>query len=302
MALKLAVHHDDVDKKEFISTLIHDFEFTCTSQWNGKPDVLVYSANRDGIILQKTIKDTGLDSIHNIMPLFSDLVGPVMISGGHTTINMGSLLDVSDNVGRSTFLSLEILKLLRLDFGLKTEFMIQVNDLYMNNSGNAIGSSVQNKFRKKALNPYVLPCQISELIKDYSNIVGEDIQVYYCAEKNMADRFKRHADAKRKKDKNTYLYYSEGKNYNVWSVKINSGDIVPYMKNSKPNCVAANAAMLRSIRYKVSSTKIRNNYRSYIGVFPLCSIDNVLDGYRVAHKVYGLTMPTYYVFVGKGCA
>jgi CRISPR/Cas system CMR-associated protein Cmr5 small subunit len=78
-------------------------------------------------------------------------------------------------------------------------------------------------------------------------------------------------------------------------------EYVPVLVNNKPNCVAANAAMLRLIRYKIDNRKQKENYTSYIGIFPLCCIDNVLNGYRAAVKFYNLKLPTFFIFTGKSC-
>ena len=52
----------------------------------------------------------------------------------------------------------------------------------------------------------------------------------------------------------------------------------------------------------MTSNKIFDNYISHIGVFPLCSLDNVLNGYRAATSFYGnLNLPCLLVFFGKSC-
>ncbi|MCL2469677.1 MAG: hypothetical protein FWF24_05545 [Alphaproteobacteria bacterium] len=73
------------------------------------------------------------------------------------------------------------------------------------------------------------------------------------------------------------------------------------LHNDKPNCAAGNAATLRAIRYEITNNKIRDNFTSHIGLYPLCSRQNVLDGYKVAHAFYGLNLPSYFAFFGRAC-
>lgn len=74
------------------------------------------------------------------------------------------------------------------------------------------------------------------------------------------------------------------------------------IKNNKPTCAAGNAATFRAIRYSVSSNKIFDNYSFHIGVFPFCSLYNVLNWYRAATSFYGnLNLPCLLVFFGKSC-
>ena len=64
------------------------------------------------------------------------------------------------------------------------------------------------------------------------------------------------------------------------------------IKNNKPTCATGNAATFRAIRYLVTSNKIFDNYIYHFGVFPLCSLDNVLNGYGTATSFYGnLNLP-----------
>lgn len=79
------------------------------------------------------------------------------------------------------------------------------------------------------------------------------------------------------------------------------GEPISVLVNDKPNCISANAAMLRSIRYIIDNRRKKDNFTSYVGIFPLCSMDNVLDGYRVAKKFYNLDLHTYYIFTGTSC-
>lgn len=112
--------------------------------------------------------------------------------------------------------------------------------------------------------------------------------------KNMADRFKRHIKSKEKEK----LFFKENN-----SVFMNiDGSSFEVIKNNKPTCAAGNAATFRSIRYKISSNKTFDNYTSHIGVFPLCSMANVINGYKAAASFYsGLNLPCLLIFFGTSC-
>lgn len=290
--------------ENFSQSLVPGFKFSCERQWKGKPEVVVFEAQGPVITKHLSLDVRGgelpeVELIESILPLLAKLPAPVIVSGGHTIINMDNVLDVSDYVVESATFSMKLMELLHSEYKIESDFLVQVNDLFMEDAGNEIGASTPNEYRKRSLNPYIIPTKMEELINRTSKNIGRDFKVLFCGEKNMADRFKRHVDNKRKGGDDRFVY-TENSTERVWSVNVN-GDIIPFMVNEKPNCVAANAAMLRSIRHILDANRVRDNYAAYVGVFPLCSMENVLNGYKVAHNVYGLTIPTYYIFFGSSC-
>lgn len=299
------VEYEDTVQHEITRTVIPGFTFSCERQWKGKSEIIIYHADK-GVVKkltslpqsdQRLFPDSMMDKLS---PLLKALPGPTVVSGGHTVINMSNTLEVSASVLSATAFSMEVVKYLTQSAHIHADFLVQVNDLFMENAGNDIGAATPNKYRKLVLNPYVLPTKMADIVKQAQSSLNRDLKVMFCAEKNMADRFKRHVD-KARKDGSDNIRYSEQAGDRIWSVVVD-GEEIPYMVNDKPNCVAANAAMLRAIRYKIDARKTRDNYQSYVGIFPLCSIDNVLNGYRVAHQIYDLDLPTYYIFSGNGCA
>ena len=112
----------------------------------------------------------------------------------------------------------------------------------------------------------------------------------------MADSFKRHIKNRRQKGDNLF-YKKEGD----WFMRWDGGDF-KIIENDKPNCVAGNAATIRAIRYEVESNKIKDNYNSFVGIFPLCSMTNVLNGVVAANKFYKtIDLVSLLVFFGKAC-
>lgn len=177
---------------------------------------------------------------------------------------------------------------------IQPDFLMEINDFYMEKKdGNEIDGA--NQYRKKATSPYIIPERINSYIKDINKCYGIDIRSFYFSEKTMADRFKRHI--KNTVDKN--LLFNRQERNLLMTVDEHTFAII---ENNKPTCAAGNAATFRAIRYKVSSNKIFDNYTSHIGVFPLCSRINVLNGYRAASAFYdGLSLPSLLVFFGKSC-
>ena len=152
-----------------------------------------------------------------------------------------------------------------------------------------------NHYRKQAVSPYVMPRYVNKLIRKIKKDSKVDIKSFYVSEKNMADRFKR--DIKSKITSNPAFRQS---NQDVFMEV--GGENFLVIKNNKPTCATGNAATCRAIRYLVTSNKIFDNYISHIGVFPLCSLDNVLNGYGAATSFYGnLNLPCLLVFWGKSC-
>ncbi|GAJ66573.1 MULTISPECIES: hypothetical protein [Edwardsiella] len=152
-----------------------------------------------------------------------------------------------------------------------------------------------NQYRKMATSPYIIPEIINSYIKENNKHYGIDIRSFYVSEKTMADRFKRHI--KNTMDKNTLFNRQDS------SLLMTVGEhTFAIIEDNKPTCAAGNAATFRAIRYKVSSNKIFDNYTSHIGVFPLCSRINVLNGYRAASVFYeNLSLPSLLIFFGKSC-
>ena len=82
---------------------------------------------------------------------------------------------------------------------------------------------------------------------------------------------------------------------------INLKDRIEVIINNKPNCVAGNAATFRDINFIVNNSKIKDNYDSHIGIYPLGSLDNVINGYLVGNDFYKLNLPTILIFYDKKC-
>jgi hypothetical protein len=218
-----------------------------------------------------------------------------LVSGGHTVVNLRDRLHVGSNVVRSVSFCMDYILGIQNKYKINSDFLIMLNDFYMEkDAGTDLGK--ENQYRKEAISPYILPTKINELIIAASNKADRNLSPFYCSEKNMADRFKRYVKENKKRNKD--LFYQNG---NDWYICHENGNF-KIIENNKPNCAAGNAATFRAVRYDVSSNKIKTNYNSFIGIFPLCSLDNVLNGYIAACKTYSeFELPSLLVFFGKSC-
>ena len=125
------------------------------------------------------------------------------------------------------------------------------------------------------------------------------MDMYYSLETTMANRFKRHLKTKKYNEKNLYKQVKDGSDI-IWNVVVD-GEHIEVLRNNAPNCVSAVAGLLRTVRYNIKDSKISDNYLSYVSISPLCSIDNSLNGYKVAKQVYMIDLPVYFIFTGKAC-
>lgn len=218
----------------------------------------------------------------------------MIISGGHTVVNLDDRFSVSSEVEKSAKFCIDYIVQSAKKYNIRPDFLMEINDFYMEKSdGHEIDGA--NEFRKKATSPYIIPKIVNDYILEVKNRHGIDVASLYVSEKNMADRFKRHI--KNRVEKESY-FKRVGDNLQM-TVGDNSFDVIT---NNKPTCAAGNAATFRTIRYRVSSNKIFDNYTSHIGVFPLCSRVNVLNGYLAALKFYDdFRLPCLLVFFGKSC-
>ena len=145
-----------------------------------------------------------------------------------------------------------------------------------------------NQYRKEAVSEYILPTKAELIIKEHSKNTGVNINPFYCSEKGMADRFNRHIKSK-KKNSNLFVSSESGTD---WYMRIND-QFIAVTENNKPNCVAGNAATERATRYNITPNKQLDHYTSRIGIYPRCSMNNVLNGYLVStyKEVIGNLIP-----------
>ncbi len=295
MSLSQLAIIEDYHSLEVSRTIYPNYKCNCTKYWTGEDIFLIYKATKDNIEKIFESKEDAIKNIDNTIDLIKNVSDNVIISGGHTVINLKDRYHLSNQVLNSVDFTFRLIANLQQKYNKNAEFLVMLNDFYMEKDAGT-DEGLENKYRRAALNPYIIPPQINDFLIRYSKKLNRKMNFYYCSEKNMADRFKRHIKNKKEnselfiKDKNGDYYMVIGK------------DKFKVLTNNKPNCVAGNAATFRSIRYKIDSNKIKDNFSSYVGIFPLCSLDNVLNGYKAANAFYeDLDLPSYLMFFGKSC-
>ncbi|TCQ83106.1 MULTISPECIES: hypothetical protein [Rahnella] len=292
--IELLTLRDDNFYKTAERVIFRDYKCNCTKGWKDADRFMVYRADESGVteIFSDEVGDSNLDALIEMAKGY--LSDRVVISGGHTVVNLDDRFSVSNEVEKSARFCIDYIVKSKEQLNIQPDFLMEINDFYMEKKdGNEIDGA--NQYRKKATSPYIIPERINSYIKDINKCYGIDIRSFYVSEKTMADRFKRHI--KNTVDKNL-LFNRQDRNL-LMTVDEHTFAII---ENNKPTCAAGNAATFRAIRYKVSSNKIFDNYTSHIGVFPLCSRINVLNGYRAASAFYdGLSLPSLLVFFGKSC-
>lgn len=292
--IELLTLRDDNFYKTAERVIFRDYKCNCTKGWKDADRFMVYRADESGVteIFSDEVGDSNLDALIEMAKGY--LSDRVVISGGHTVVNLDDRFSVSNEVEKSARFCIDYIVKSKEQLNIQPDFLMEINDFYMEKKdGNEIDGA--NQYRKKATSPYIIPERINSYIKDINKCYGIDIRSFYVSEKTMADRFKRHI--KNTVDKNL-LFNRQDRNL-LMTVDEHTFAII---ENNKPTCAAGNAATFRAIRYKVSSNKIFDNYTSHVGVFPLCSRINVLNGYRAASAFYdGLSLPSLLVFFGKSC-
>lgn len=292
--IELMALQDENFYKTAERVIFRDYKCNCTKGWKDVDRFLVYRADQSGVaeIFNDEVGNHNLDIMIELAR--SNLSENVVISGGHTVVNLGDRFAVSNEVEKSARFCIDYIVKSKVQLNIQPDFLMEINDFYMEKSdGHEIDGA--NQYRTMATSPYIIPEKINAYIKENNKRYGIDIRSFYVSEKTMADRFKRHI--KNSMDGND-LFNRQDRNL-LMTVGEHTFSII---EDNKPTCAAGNAATFRAIRYKVSSNKIFDNYTSHIGVFPLCSRTNVLNGYRAASAFYGnFSLPSLLVFFGKSC-
>lgn len=180
-------------------------------------------------------------------------------------------------------------------YDIYSDFVIFVNDLFMLTDKLRIDLNTINRYRESLFYPYRVPYELLCLLYEQKQTI--DYKVYLTTEKNMAGKFSNHIKNRKYKDK---YRFEKDVNKNIWYVITEEGDRIPVIEQDKPDCVAANAALLRYFNWE-NPRKLKRKYKTGIFYFPLCSIENVLNGHRVAHTIYNMDILCYYIFITTKC-
>ncbi|MCF0162545.1 MAG: hypothetical protein HUJ88_08220 [Fusobacterium necrophorum] len=294
------IHELSLETKENVKRCIFEgYQCNCTKGWQEKNRFIAYFMDKE--ICQKIIDEETekpmefIEKIINLALARLPKNKKLLIAGGHTVINLKDRFYVSQEVKNSTNFGMKVLEGLKTEFK-NIDFIIPLNDFFMEKDAGT-DEGLVNNYRKEALSPYIIPPELKKIF-EATKLKGIDFKLFYCSEKNMADKFKRHIKSVKKK--NPELFSNYGKFNENWAYILNGKEIEVILDN-KPNCVAGNCSTFRDINYIVNNSKIKDNYGSHIGIYPLCSLDNVVNGYLVGNDFYNLNLPTILIFFDKKC-
>ncbi len=279
-----------------------DYKFSCLKGINDGSNPFIVYRTINGCIEEiyhsKSFDDSCLSSFIDLISGESVITDRLLVAGAHTVVNLKDRLEIGEEPIASLDFSLNAIEEIRLKMGINADFMIPLNDFFMEHDPSTTTDKADNKYRQEAVSEYVLPTKAELMIKEHSKDTGVDIHPFYCSEKGMADRFNRHIKNK-KKSSNMFVSSESGTD---WYIRVND-QLITVIENNKPNCVAGNAATERATRYNITPNKQLDHYTSRIGIYPRCSMKNVLNGYLVACNTYdNFDMPGYLVFFGGSCA
>lgn len=222
-----------------------------------------------------------------------------VVSGGHSVINLADKYTCGKSVLNSTHLAMKLIALMKKEKGVDYDYLVQFNDLYIEHDTTRANVNFINKYRELMFNPFIIPVAINQILDECSKHLNREITLNYCTTKNLADKFKRYIK-KRKLTDNRFFAEKMDVGTN-WYYNLHEEKVL-ILHNDKPNCVAGNAAMLRDIRYEIGNNTQHDKYNSYLGIFPRCSRNNVLNGCAIAYNLFPkFDLVTYIIFYGDGC-
>ncbi|MGE0916713.1 hypothetical protein AB4M58_23280 [Escherichia coli] len=183
--------------KENSRIIYEDYSCNCQKDWKGEDRFIVYKADQTGISeeINTSISDSNMDSLLKLARKYTSR--KILISGGHTVVNLNDRFSISKEVEKSAKFCIDYIIRSINELNIKPDFLMEINDFYMEKS-NGENIDGENKYRKLATSPYIIPEVINKYIIEKQNKHDIKINCFYVSEKNMADRFKRHIN---KKDK-----------------------------------------------------------------------------------------------------
>ena len=274
------------------------YRFTCTREREKTKKCRIFQVDSKKATLVFQIENvTDDEEIISFLHrnIFSTLDENGLISGGHTVINLADKYSCGQAAVHTTQLAMEFIKTLQFQYGKTYDFLLQFNDLYSEKDDSRKDKNKINPYRQMMRIPLIIPTKINSLVREYSASINREIAINYCFEKNMSGRCKRYLTTHIKNNENII------RERNDFFVRYNA-ETIQLTQNSKPNCAACHAAMLRYVRYNIAATEITDNLFSYIGIFPLCSETNVLNGCKAAYSLYpDFNLKTYIIFYEDLC-
>ena len=250
------------------------------------------------------LSEDGEQSAKEILAFCNQFIFPSLpdigiISGAHMVVNLADKYSCGEIPLASAKLAMQMIETLQTRHGKTFDFLVQYNDLYIEPDNTRVNENDMNFYRKKMFEPLIIPVELNKLLNASSEKLQRDIPLRFCTSKNCANKFKRYI---RKKKKNMDCFAQrETPTGSDWKLVLRDKEIT-VLHNDKPNCVSANAGMMRDIRYTIDNDNVQDAYFSYVGIFPICSKKNVLEGISAAYYLYpNFNLKTFIIFYGDSC-
>jgi hypothetical protein len=282
-----------------------DYVFGCAAENWDVPDAFRMCRLVDGRV--DWLVDTRNTNTLNMVDMILRVAGPqmhgrVMISGAHFIPNLRDRYYCGEGPLKTLQLSMMVMETLQALDHPVVDFLMLVDDLYMMHDYVRLDRSSYNHYRKELFDEIVVPTRIAETLNDRLANGLRPFRVYYSTEKCLADRFNRHVKT-RKRHEPVFISGEEIPEYGSgdWFVRVAGGDLVQVIGDHKPNCPAAVADLVREVEVSVDNRRTESNYQTLLAFFPSCSMQNVLDGLKVASAVYSTDLVTYVVFTTTRC-
>lgn len=281
-----------------------EYEFGCNSENWDFPDSLKICLIENGKItwLEQT-EDVEFSTILNAIEkeIIPNSEGKILVSGAHYIPNLRDLTYSGKGPQKTLDLSIATMELLRAKECSEVDFLILIDDLYMMFDNVRLRSEEYNYYRKILFNPPCLPNELAKKLTDYRKI-NSDFKLFYVTEKNIADRFHRYIKHRKHKEP----IFTNGSSFDGipnddWFVSVPNGDSIRVIKENKPTCPAAMAALARDIAFKIDSRRRDKRYDTFIGYYPHCSIRNVIDGFMAENTVYNTGLKMFLIFTTTKC-
>ncbi len=193
-----------------IKTKIHpEYIFSCLKGINdGCNPFIIYRTINGGIEEihhSDSFDDSSLNKLVELILSESVITDKLLVAGAHTVVDLSNRLDIGEEPIVSLEFSLKLIEALRSKANINADFMIPLNDFFMEHDPTTTSGSADNRYRQEAVVDYILPTKAEDLVIKHLKETGVEIKPFYCSEKGMADRFNRYIKNKKEKTQN-YLH------------------------------------------------------------------------------------------------
>lgn len=132
--IELLALRDDNVYKTAERLIFRGYKCNCTKGWKDVDRFIVYKADESGVteIVNDEIGVPDLDILIELAK--SSLSKNIIISGGHTVVNLDDRFEVSNEVEKSARFCIDYIVKSREKLDLQPDFLMKINEFYMKKS------------------------------------------------------------------------------------------------------------------------------------------------------------------------